>query len=84
MHKLTKQIFKGPVTHVMSILISFFSFYFKTTVFVFVFLTFFTFESFFTFWYTIQYLGNINGKFYYFQGGKTVFTTVFLTVANTL
>ena len=41
MRKITNQILKGHITHVLLILMSFFfSFPFKTTIFMFVFLTF--------------------------------------------
>ena len=56
MHKISKQIFKGHITII--ILTSYFSlffwFSFRTTVFMLILL------SIFTFWYSIQYLGNIN------------------------
>ena len=53
MHKIGKQIFKGHVAHIISVLMSL-MFSFKATVFTFISL------SIFTFWYSIQYLGNIN------------------------
>ena len=56
--KTSKQIFKGHVTDIVSILI--FLFYFKATMLLLLFsLLNFDF-SIFTFWYSIQYLGNIN------------------------
>ena len=54
MHNISKQIFKICLTHIMSILMSFFSFTFKTVVSMLISL------SIFSFWYSIQYLGNIN------------------------
>ena len=66
---ISKQIFKGQVTDIISTLMSFFScFFFKTTVFK------------FAFWYSTQYLGSSVIDYI----GKTVFTAELLTVANTL
>ena len=53
MHKISKQIFKGEVTHIMSILMSFI----KTTVFMFAFLPFLTFK--FSFHYSFLYFGTL-------------------------
>ena len=85
MHKISKQIFKGEVTHIMSILMSFI----KTTVFMFAFLTFLTFKFHFTIHFYILVLYSVFGKHklgssIIDQIGKTVFTAEFLTVANTL
>ena len=64
MRKITKQIFKGHVTHALLILMSFFSHFLLKLQFLCLFFLLFsetlTSLAMFTFWYSIQYLGNIN------------------------
>ena len=64
MRKITKQIFKGHVTHALLILMSFFSHFLLKLQFLCLFFLLFsetlTSLPMFTFWYSIQYLGNIN------------------------
>ena len=87
-HVCNEQIFKGHITDIMSILMSFlFSFSFKTTLLLCFLLLFsvFNFEfTIFTFWYSIKHLGNKLGSSKIAQIGKTVFTVECLTAANTL
>ena len=79
MRKRNKKICKGHVK-VTSILMSFFSFSFKNTLPLCLFILLFSILSFdFTMYF---YLGNINWEIG--QIGKTAFTVEFLTVANTL
>ena len=76
MRKISKQIFKGHIAD-MSILMSFFSFSFKTTLLLCLFLLLFSLLSFdfafLIFWYSIKYLGNIIGKFYYWPNRENRF-----------
>ena len=86
MPKKTEQIFQGHVTHIMSILMSFFSFSFKTTVFISLFSIL---NLDFTIYFCILVLYSVFGKHklgssIIDQIEKTAFTTEFFTVANTL
>ena len=86
-HKISKQLFKGHITEILSFLMSFL-FLFKTILVLCLFLLLFWLLNFdftiFTFWYYIKYFGNKLGISAFGQIGKTAFTAEFLTVANTL
>ena len=94
MCKISKQIYKGLVTDIMSIFMSFFLFAFETILLLCLFLLLFSFCCFcnFKFWFTIfnfwcssRHLGNKFGSSTLGQNWKTAFTPiVLLTVANTL
>ena len=62
--KISIKIFKGQLAHATFLSMSFFSIFCKSTLLLFVFLTF-DFQvmislSVFIFWYSVKYLGNIN------------------------
>ena len=80
--KHKKQIFTSRITHIKPILMTFFLFYFKTMLFCCLLFLLFSLLNFdFTncaFWYPLSIWETIG------QIGKTVFTTEFVTVANTL
>ena len=86
--KTRKQIFKGHVTY-MPILITFFSFCFKTTLFcclLFIFFLFlhFDFSIYFYILVLSKYLGNINWEVLLLAKFGKLRTAGFLTLANTL
>ena len=74
------------VTHMVAILMSFFLFSFKTIVFIVVFLTFLilTICFYILVLYSVVYGKHKLGSSIIDQIGKTAFTVVFLSVANTL
>ena len=76
MRKTSKHIFKGHIAD-MSILMPFFLFSLKTTLHLCLILLLFSLLNFdFTFlifWYSIKYLGNIIGKFYYWPNRENRF-----------
>ena len=87
MRKTRKQILKGHVTH-MPILMTFFLFSLKATLFVLFFFLFsllhFNLTIYFYFLVLSEYLGNKLGGSTIGKIGKTAFIAEFLTVANTL
>ena len=90
MYKTRKQIFKGHVTHIIPISMTFFSFSFKTILFCYLFfflfwLLYFDIYSLFLHFGTLQVFGNYKlGTSAIGKIEKTAFTTEFFTVANTL
>ena len=89
MCKITQQVFKGHATRIRSILMSFLSFYIKTTVLMLFFLFFLLLNLEFTIYFYILVLYSVFWKYKLRsstigQIGKIVFTMELLTAANTL
>ena len=87
MGKISKQIFKGHTTYIMSILMSFFSFFFKLQFLCLLFLLFSLFNFDFTTYFYVLVLYSVFekhklGRSTIDQIEATVLTTKFLTVAK--